>query len=52
MDDYNDSWIFIFIIICLLIFILFSVSYFKLLRFKKCYDNSFKFNYCENYINY
>lgn len=30
----------------------FLIDYNDLSKFKKCYDNSFKFKYCEKYINY
>lgn len=35
-----------------LIILSFIYSYFKLTRFKNCYDNDFKFPYCEKYKNY
>lgn len=44
--------LFILSMICFIIFIVFVVSYIRLARFKNCYNNSFKFNYCENYKNY
>lgn len=44
--------LFILLMICFIIFVIFVCSYFTLARFKHCYDNSFKFNYCERYKNY
>ena len=44
--------LFILLMICFIIFIVFVVFYIRLARFKNCYDNSFKFNYCEKYKNY
>ena len=52
--DENDrvGCLFILFGACLLIFIVFTVSYIRLARFKNCYDNNFKFPYCEKYKNY
>ena len=54
MDDYNENigCLFILLGICLIIFVIFTISYIRLARFKNCYDNSFKFHYCEKYKNY
>ena len=36
----------------ILLILAFIISYFRLARFKNCYDNNFKFPYCEKYKNY
>ena len=35
-----------------LIILFFLINYYDLMRFRKCYDNDFKFHYCEKYKNY
>lgn len=54
MDDYSENIGILFIILCItsLIVLMFIISYYNLYRFKDCYDNSFKFPYCEKYKNY
>lgn len=36
----------------LMIDIGFLINYNDLIKFKKCYDNSFKYKWCEQYKNY
>lgn len=54
MDEYNDKvgYLFIILSVAFIIEVLFIVNFYHLTRFKKCYDNSFKFPYCEKYQNY
>ena len=54
MDDNEEriGCLFIILIIYCIIFIVFCYSCFRLTRFKKCYDNNFKYPYCEKYKNY
>ena len=55
MDDYNNENLgYLFIVLCgfTLLIMAFVISYVKLARFKNCYDNNFKFPYCEKYKNY
>ena len=53
MDDlyYDAICYLIFLIICV-ICVWFIWNYYHLQRFKSCYDNDFKFHYCEKYKNY
>ena len=51
-DEAIIGLIFITIFGFILIFISFIISYLQLNRFKYCYDNGFKFEYCEKYRNY
>lgn len=53
MDNESKEGCFLTLLgICFIIFVIFLVSYIRLARFKNCYDNSFKFHYCEKYKNY
>ena len=53
MDYFNnEGYFFILLGICFIIFVIFTISYIRLARFKSCYDNDFKFHYCEKYKNY
>ena len=54
MEDNEEriGCLFILLIVCFIIFIVFVFSYFRLARFKNCYDNNFKYPYCEKYKNY
>lgn len=54
MEDNEEriGCLFMLIGFCLFIFLVFAISYFRLARFKNCYDNDFKFPYCEKYKNY
>lgn len=35
-----------------LIILFFLINYYDLMRFRKCYDNSYTYDYCNKYINY
>lgn len=54
MDDYNENMgcLYIFLIFAFIFELLFVVSWYNLHRFKQCYDNNFKYAWCENYKNY
>lgn len=53
MDEKDETIIgIIIILIWIFISISFIISYLQLNRFKYCYDNKFKFDYCEKYRNY
>jgi len=54
MNDNNENIGYLFIILLgfTLLILSFIISYVRLARFKYCYDNNFKFNYCEKYKNY
>ena len=54
MDEENDNIGILFIILIGFSFIViaFIYDYYNLKRFKKCYDNDFKYSYCTKYRNY
>ena len=54
MDDYNENvgCLFIFLIIAFVFELLFISSWYNLYKFRKCYDNNFKYAWCESYKNY
>lgn len=55
MDDFNNEglgYLFIILGAVSLLIAAFILSYIRLARFKSCYDNNFKFHYCEKYKNY
>lgn len=54
MNDNNENIGYLFILLggFTLLILSFIISYVGLARFKYCYDNNFKFNYCEKYKNY
>ena len=57
MDNYNDyeeniGCLFFMLFAVGFMMLLFFVNYYNLYKFKKCYDNNFRYAYCENYKNY
>lgn len=54
MDDYNENMgcLFIFLIIAFVLELLFVAGWYNLYKFRKCYDNNFKYAWCESYKNY
>lgn len=54
MDDYYEKigCIFILLLIAFIIIIVFFINYYNLSKFKHCYDNEFKYQYCVKYKNY
>lgn len=54
MNEYGeyDGFLLIFLVIAFIFELLFVVSWYNLHRFKECYDNNFKYTWCENYKNY
>ena len=54
MDEYKEDIGYLFILLGVVGFIIlfFLISYYDLVKFKKCYDNNFNLNYCEKYKSY
>lgn len=54
MEEKNENIGYLFIILTGFSLVLFAflLSYYDLYRFRKCYDNDFKFNYCQKYKKY
>lgn len=52
MDKIEDLIIYGIIILLFIISIWFIYNYYHLKNYNKCYDNDFKFNYCEKYKDY
>lgn len=48
----NKNLGFIILLGIVLIILFFLINYYDLIRFRKCYDNSFKLSYCNRYRNY
>lgn len=48
----NKNLGFIILLGMVLIILFFLINYYDLMRFRKCYDNDFKLNYCTRYKNY
>ena len=52
MDKIEDLIIYGIIILLFIILIWFIYNYYHLKIYNECYDNSFKYNYCEKYKDY
>ena len=55
MYDFNNEglgWMFIILFIFSCFIIIFLCDWYDLSKFKKCYDNDFKLNYCSKYKDY
>ena len=52
MDEEDKTLIICVLCAFMCVVMAFIGSYYDLLRFKKCYENNFRYNYCKQYRNY